>query len=330
MKPFISLCSAALIAATAHAQPTFTAATNTPAPGTTYSINYGPYVAPGGAGANQTWNLTGLTTDSSTTVQRVLPSATMNGAQFPTATVAEESAAVTQYFRVAADGIHFAGSDDGTSVIVHAPMGKHLPFPCTFGTVWSSPQHATFTYDDMTVTRTGTFSGQVDGYGTLIMPGGTINNVLRVRWTHTLQDAMGPMTINHLYDSFAFFQAGQAHPIAELVTATINVGGGPITNQFSRWTGDITTGIDAAVPMDLVLSPNPAHEEVQLRLPAEFGTRAAVSVMDMAGRAVQLGHYHAGAGITVQLDVRSLRAGRYQLLVIGDNGRRASAPLLIQ
>ncbi len=241
MKTILSFCSAALIALGTQAQPTLTAATNTPQPGGGYTINYGPYVPPGGTGANQTWNLAGLATDSSITVERVPPSTTTNGGQFPTATVAEVSDAVTQYYRVAADGIHFAGSDDGNTVIVHVPMGTYLPFPCTYGTVWSSPQHATFTCEGMTVTRTGTFSGNVDGHGTLIMPNGTINNVLRVRWTHTLQDAMGPITINHLYDSYVFFKVGQAHPIAELVTATINMGGGPITNQFSRWTGDIST-----------------------------------------------------------------------------------------
>ena len=87
--------------------------TNSPAPGNTYTINYGPYVSPGIPGANQTWNLAALATDSSLAVQFVAPASTPSAAQFPTATVAEMSALVTQYYRVAADGIHFAGSDDG-------------------------------------------------------------------------------------------------------------------------------------------------------------------------------------------------------------------------
>lgn len=331
MRPFISLCSAALIAATAHAQPIFTAATNTPAPGTTYSINYGPYVAPGGAGANQTWNLAALATDSSISVQRVLPSATPNGAQFPTATVSEVSAAVTQYFRVAADGIHFAGSDDGTSVIVHVPMGRYLPFPCTFGTVWSSPQHASFTYEDMPVTRTGTFSGNVDGYGTLIIPGATIPNVLRVRWTHTLQDAMGPMTISHLYDSYAFFKAGQAHPIAELVTATINVGGGAITNQFSRWTSaDMSTGIAEQKASALVAFPNPTEDEVTLTWPTSLGAPSTVSITDMAGRTVLHQYLQAAHVTSARVDLSSLFPGMYHVTLTGTDGRRTTTSVCVR
>lgn len=331
MNPFISFCSAALIAATAHAQPTFTAATNTPVPGTAYSINYGPYVAPGGAGANQTWNLATLATDSSITVQLVLPSTTTNGTQFPTATVAEESAAVTQYFRVAADGIHFAGSDDGTSVIVHVPMGRYLPFPCTFGTVWSSPQHASFTYEDMTVTRTGTFSGNVDGYGTLIIPGATIPNVLRVRWTHTVQDAIGPMTISHLYDSYAFFQVGQAHPIAELVTATINMGGGPITNQFSRWTSaDVSTGIAEQQVATLTAFPNPAEDEVILTWSPSLGAASTVSITDMAGRTVKHSYLIADRTGRARIDVSSLLSGMYQVTLTSTAGKHITARLSVR
>lgn len=331
MRTILFLCSAGLIALGAQAQPTLTAATNTPQPGGGYAINYGPYVPPGGAGANQTWNLSGLATDSSISVSRMLPSTTINGTQFPTATVAEVSEAVTQYFRVAADGIHFAGSDDGSAVIVHVPMGTYLPFPCTYGTVWSTPQHASFTYLGMGVTRTGTFSGTVDGYGTLIMPDATLNNVLRVRWIHTLQDVMGPMTINYLYDSYAFFKAGQAHPIAELVTATTNVGNGPVTNQFSRWTGDISTGMAEQQATALSVFPNPAiDDEVTLTWPAAFDAPSSVTVTDMAGRTV-LHQYAVGThGTGMRLDISSLFPGMYQLTLVGRDGRRNTTSLVVR
>lgn len=331
MKHLITFLTAGTFALSTHAQPTFTAANHTPAPGTSYSINYGPYVPPGGAGTNQTWNLAALATDSSITVERVLPSTTPNGALFPTATVAEVSPAVTQYFRVATDGIHFSGSDDGNSMIVHVPMGKYLPFPCTFGTVWSSPQHATFTYEGMTVTRTGTFSGNVDGYGTLIIPGATIPNVLRVRWTHTLQDAMGPMSINHLYDSYAFFKAGQAHPIAELVTATINLGGGPITNQFSRWTAaDISTGINEQQAANLVAFPNPAEDEVTITWPPSFGVPSRVTITDMAGRTVLHQYLHAAHVTSARINVSSLFKGVYYLTLTRTDGRRTTTTLCVR
>ncbi len=329
MKRSTVLLAVCAINLSVFAQPVLTQATNSPAAGNAYTINYGPYVAPGGAGSNQTWNLMTLATDSSLAVQFVAHASTPNAAQFPTATVAEMSTLVTQYYRVAADGIHFAGSDDGTSVIVHAPQGKFLAFPCTFGTSWSSPQNAAFTIEGMPVTRTGIFSGHADGFGTLVMPGATIPNVLRVHWTHTLQDALDFLTISYSYDSYAFFVAGQANPIVELVTATTDVGGGPIVNQFSRWSGDFSTGLMPRTVALLSVFPNPATEEISVTWPADMGPRAAMSVMDMAGRAVMLGRYSSIEGSVQRIDLRAFKPGRYQLLIVGENGQHATASFSI-
>lgn len=312
------------------AQPVLTQATNSPAAGNAYTINFGPYLAPGGAGANQIWNLTTLATDSSLAVQFVPPASTPNAAQFPTATVAEMSTLVTQYYRVAADGIHFAGSDDGTSVIVHAPQGKFLAFPCTFGTSWSTPQNAAFTIEGMPVTRTGTFNGHADGYGTLVMPGATIPNVLRVHWTHTLQDALDLFTISYIYDSYAYFVAGQSHPIVELVTASTDVGSGPIVNQFSRWSGDISTSIKALRKVEIAVFPNPASDEVNITLPDSFGTASHITIVDMAGRTV-LNKMLPGTNTrNARIDVSSLFSGIYQLTVITTDGQRSTVPLVVR
>ena len=329
MKQLFALCSAALISAAAQAQPTLTASTTTPVVGTSFAVNFGPYVEPGSAGPNRTWDLSALSIDSSFTAQYINPTNTPNGAQFPTATIAEVNDPVTQYYRVSNDGIHFAGSDDGTSVIVHAPQGTYLPFPCTFGTTWSSPQNATFMIEDSEVIRTGTFTGEVDGYGTLVMPGGTIPNVLRVHWTHALVDDLGFFTMDHTYDSYAFFVAGQSWPIAELVTSTIDFGGGPITQQFSRWSGDISTEVVDRPFVHVSVFPNPASEEINVTWPADFGPRAAVSIMDAAGRAIMLGRYNTIEGRTRRIDLRAFRPGRYQLIIVNEKGQRATTSFTI-
>ncbi len=330
MKTLLTICSAGLFAINAHAQPVLSAATNSPTPGNAYTINYGPYISPGGAGANQTWNLSTLATDSSLAVQYVAAASTPNAAQFPAATVAEVSALVTQYYHVASDGIHFAGSDDGTSVIAHTQMGRFLAFPCTFGTSWSSPQNATFDYEGMPVTRTGIFSGHADGYGTLVMPGATIPNVLRVHWTHTLQDALDFFTINYVYDSYAYFVAGQSHPIAEIVTASIDVGSGPQVNQFSRWSGDISTAIQALGKEHIGVFPNPASDEVNVTLPPQLMAPSHIAVVDMAGRTVFNKILSGTNTRTVRIDVNSLFSGVYHLTVITTDGQRSTVPLIIR
>lgn len=330
MKHLITLLIAASIGLFAEAQPTLTLATNAPTAGTGYTLNYGAWASAGPGGTNFTWDLSTLTADSSLSVQYAAVAGTPNGAQFPTATVAEVNDVVTQYYRVAADGIHFAGSDDGESIIVHNPQGIYLPFPCTIGDNWSSPQNATFTSEGMTVTRTGNFSGGADGYGTLVMPSGSIPNVLRVHWTHTLEDVMGPMTMVHTYDSYVFFVAGQAQPIVELVTASIDFGGGTQTRQFSRWTNAVSTHIDDRATDALGLFPNPADEEVTISWPAELGTPATVAVVNMAGRTVMHEHLPATSSTSTRIHVGSLFAGLYHVTLTSSNGRRTTATLCVR
>lgn len=330
MNQLLALLSATGLALGTQAQPTLTLTSNAPVAGTTYTQHYGPWIAAGGGGPNQTWDLSALIADSSHTVLWTAPGNTPNGPLFPTATMAEVSNAVIQYYRVASDGIHFAGSDDGTSAIVHAPQGTYLPFPCTIGTTWATPQNATFTFQGNTVVRTGTFSGQADGHGTLLMPGGSIPNVLRVHWIHEVEDDMNFFTISTTYDGFAYFVAGQAHPVAEMVTASIDFGGGTQTRQFSRWTSDISTGVAGEQKPSLGLYPNPASAEVTLNLPRSLGAASSVLIADMNGRTVLQRDLVAAEVGRATIDISSLFPGNYTITITGTNGQRSSALLCVQ
>ncbi|MFN8408309.1 MAG: hypothetical protein U0V45_03085 [Flavobacteriales bacterium] len=106
MKRSTTLAFFIAIASFAHAQPVLTFTGNAPAPGSTRTLHYGPYVSPGGSGANQNWDLSALTTDSTILIQHVQPGTTPNGASFPGSTVAETGAAATMFFRSASDGVY--------------------------------------------------------------------------------------------------------------------------------------------------------------------------------------------------------------------------------
>lgn len=330
MQHLLTLAAALAFTLTVQAQPTLTFATNAPVAGTAYTIERGPYVSPGNAGAMQSWDLSGLTSDSTAALQLVVPSSTTNGASFPTATVAEVSDPVTTYYRITADGIGFAGSDDGTSLIVNTPAPRYLAFPCSMGTTWSTPYAATFTYDGNAVFRSGTVSGEADGYGTLAMPWGTVQDVLRIHLMNVVQDSMELFTLDYTYDSYLYYRVGQSYPIAQLVTATIDVGfGQPQVEQFSRWAGEISTGI--ATPStangDLRLYPNPTSGEVTMDVPAGMEANTAVSVTDAAGRLVHQEQALAINGATARLDLRDLAPGLYTVQLTDGRGRRATARL---
>lgn len=326
MKQTLTLLFACAFAMNAHAQPTLTFASNGPVIGSQYTLNYGNHVAPGNAGAMQSWDLSGLTSDSTDVLQMVAPSSTTNGTLFPGATVAEWSSTVTTYYQVNANGIHFVGSDDGTSLIVNAPMPRYLAFPCTMGSSWSTPHEAEFEFDGEPVFRSGTVSGEADGYGTLTMPWGTVDNVLRIHLLNEMQDSLSIFTMEYTYDSYLYYVAGQAHPIAELVTATIDFGfGAPEVVQFSRWTGTISTGIDAGPGevMELKAYPNPTSDVVNVELPTGMGVTATATITDATGRSVHQEVLTLREGGLGQLSVQHLVDGFYTLTVTDGEGRRA-------
>lgn len=328
MKQTLTLFAAAAFTMNAHAQPTLTFATNVPVIGTQYTLHYdGEYVSPGNAGAMQTWDLTGLSTDSIDVLEMVAPSSTTNGDQFPGATMAELSSPVTTYYQVTPEGIHFAGSDDGTSIIVNAPMPRYVAFPCTMGSMWITPHAAEFSYDEYEVLRSGTVSGHADGYGTVIMPWGTVENVLRIHLQNVMQDSLELFTMDYTYDSYLYYVAGQSYPLAELVTATIDMGfGNPTVTQFCRWTGELSTGVEAhAFPgTDLIAYPNPTSDVVSIAVPADMQANPSGTVMDAAGRTVHQQRLVVMSGGTAQLDLRDLLPGIYTLVILDHNGLRAS------
>lgn len=330
MRSAIPLSLTALLTLGAHAQPVLTQATNAPQAGTAFSFHYGPYLAPGAGGAAQTWDLSALSTDSIVFAELVPAASTPNGAQFPTAEVAEVNEVVTTYYDVTADGAYFAGSDDGSTVITNNPMGRFLRYPCTFGTTWSSPQGATFTVDGMVVHRSGTVTGEADGHGTVLMPWGTVANALRVHWTTVVQDSTDLFTMQSTYDAYLYYVTGQSYPVAELVTATFTLFGNTQTEQFSRWTGALSTGGQEARVEQPVLFPNPATDRLQAMVPAALGEGLTAVVRDAAGRAVLQAAWSGAQGRTRTLEVAGLAPGAYTLELTDRAGRRSAARFVRQ
>ncbi len=282
------LALALFTALAGSAQPVLTAASNTPVPGAAFDLNFGPYQAPGAAGANATWDFSALTTDSVATFQYVLPSATPDGAAFPGSTVALVGNTSTVFFEATAGGISQAGSVSDGLVIPYSDKGLYLPFPCTYQTAWNDTEAATFDADGTPVTRTGTAVGVADGHGILVMPNGaTVPNVLRVHWTETITDATPLFTINYTFECHLFYVAGEHRPLLQVVNSTVSFLGNTETVQFTQWVPGISTGMrdpKVAVP-GFIGYPNPATE--LLTLEAEGVTFANVVVHDAAGRTVR-------------------------------------------
>lgn len=331
MKPFVTLLTLAIVAGV-QAQPVLTFQENAPVPGTSYLLHFGPFVDPGSAGADQTWDMSGLTTDSTMNITLAAPGTVIGNEAFPGATVAETGNEATMFWRVENEGVHLVGSLAEDVAIVYSDEGKYLQFPCTYQTAWTDDVAASFEVEEMTVTRTGNIDVIADGHGTLIMPDATIPNVLRLHWVENTTDMMAGFEMNAVYDSYLYYVEGRSYPLVQLVTGTISFLGNETTVQFTQWNGDISTDIEtASVPdQELQAWPNPAQDLVSLRVPAEMAGEVFIQFHDATGKAVYNGRFMTDVNRAIGIPLDQLNSGIHMVTAIDAEGRTATIRLIVQ
>lgn len=191
MKKNLLLFVCSLFSVVAMAQPTITTA-ELPIAGlawtTANDTNYFTNVLPGGA--NVTWDYSGLQNQYLDTVGFQVAAGTPYAATFPTSNLAafDPASGGWSYITSDATGFYFNGFTEPTIGLIQLnPPQLVAPVPFTFGDIRTSTSG--FTIDTL-------FNGQylrfevtvqsefeADGYGTVLLPTGTFNNVLRVKST---------------------------------------------------------------------------------------------------------------------------------------------------
>lgn len=332
MKRSTTLSTLLVAASFTHAQPVLTYAANAPVPGTAHTMHYGAYVSPGAAGANQTWNLSGLQTDSTNFIQLVQPNTTPHGASFPTATVSETGATATMYFRSAEDGMYLVGSD-ADLVIYNSDQARYLPLPCSYQTAWTDSFASVFDSDGFNIHRRGQVTGIADGYGTVIMPSGSVPNVLRIHWHEETLDSSDFFTFLSVFDSYIFIAPGRTQPLAQLVTASAIFMEQTITETHSQWVDELSTNVKEdpnGTTSDVDLYPVPASGLLNFTLPLAFSGTPLITITNASGRKVRNLSGTKWNGRGGQVDVSGLTAGVYQLMAIDELGHRAARTFIVE
>ncbi|MGZ3941612.1 MAG: T9SS type A sorting domain-containing protein, partial [Bacteroidia bacterium] len=147
--------------------------------GFTCDVAFTSSVSPGSAGANQTWNFSGLSLTPGGSLNVVSPNSTPCASSFPSANWAENipTPAVNYYvlsssqLEVVAENIPSACS--GGSSITYSDTKIVLKFPMTY--------NSSFSDGYVSSAGSGTVTTTYDGYGTLIVPTGTLTNVVRIK-----------------------------------------------------------------------------------------------------------------------------------------------------
>ena len=268
MKKLFTLTALALSIA-CQAQPVISNGNNMPPVGYSDSVAVVLTGAnPGSSGANVTWDFSVYTPAILGTYSIVDPATTPYGANFPSATLGIElkpftGTSVFEFYQIGASKWEVVGSNISSSSgdDYTANPKTMILFPFSFGNSITD----TFTKQNGTHTVTITY----DGYGTLITPYTTYNNVVRIKREFGGSD--------YFYDWF--------------VTTPYLMYVATYDNNVSRLTfvgKSMTTSVnDVTAATNVMITPNPMTSVATFRIHAQKELKDAwVIITDVAGRVV--------------------------------------------
>jgi hypothetical protein len=317
MKKLYPLFLLALLPLGLHAQPVINSCNNVPTEGD--YINYFEVIcdttgiSPGSGGGNQTWNYSGLTTVSSTLHSQVyhLPSNTPYGSFFPNSNSAVELVGIGLYvyYKMQPNSFESIGYYYSPYCEIYSDpeLGVECPmhYLGAFADVYGG-------YDCSGSVITGSKRVQYDGYGTLILPTGTHQNIVRLHEFDTLIRSGLPY-----YDESYIWYDQSIN--GGLLRMSLTSSGGPSTfsvyyfNVISSSVGED----EMQATTNFSIYPNPAHDMLHLEGPAS--TKASeFRVIDISGKLLLQVPLHQS---TTTIPVANLPTGIYLYQILDGAGR---------
>lgn len=335
MKKIYFLAISIMAFQTMNAQITLTAANNTPSLGDSFTQNTydANTVTAGSAGANITWNFASLTAQSTQSFNMVTPSSLSDGSNHPSSNVATSSSTGEVYMYVDTDELSIAGNYvPGTLRESFTDVRELTKFPITFGNSFSETFDGTINNigASQTFDRGGTIAITADGYGDLILPYGTITNVLRVKVISLYSDGQGGTPfINYEDTTYLWYNASTKFPIMNWTI--LNSGG--FSTLKSGWYLDqssvvVSLGDDFTPNNPITIYPNPVSNNQTTILLDKLYENAQLQVIDITGKIVKAENVAATSkNITLKLD--GLNKGIYFVQILHDNALISSEKIIL-
>lgn len=212
-----------------------------------------------------------------------------------------------------------------------------MTYPFTFGSSQSDQASGTLFSTCRNYEWSASSETEGVGYGTLNLPGGTYDNVLKVRritFSSKVNSEIGLDRTNNIVEHF-WFQPGTHGPL--LYMRSWSNDGCPGSNEGSEIVytipNNVTTQIegDETTKFRLSAFPNPTRNEVHLNLSSENTSDLRVWISDMMGHELILvdSQSFSRDGLFHTVDVSQLSAGVY-LINVRSNDEHHTEKLIIQ
>ena len=277
------------------------------------------HVTQGGSGAAVTWNYSTLSAITTDTISYLsCPSASICDS-FPGSVLASVQSGNIDFYAPDTNSFSITGTASSAGNIYYSIPEPNLVFPLGYGAAikdtfaWHRPSLNWYSY--------GSDSLYGDGYGTLILPSGTWNNVIRVHKTSVSYDSnfiSGIAVVDtYQYEIYYWYTPGFHSP---LLSMYYDFGGSlstPLLAQVIYYTR-LTEAVENpnVATSAIQLYPNPATHLIK----SAGYENVSLELYDVTGRPkAKFADKHMAAGMNnVSIPLPILPAGLYMLYIKTD------------
>ena len=272
-------------------------------------------------GMSQTWNYSGLTDQYHDTTSFVDASTTPFFAAFLSSNLATYDAAGGSYtyFTTNSSGMYLDGQTDGVSAFIPSPALLYIPVPFSYGGSRNSSSRIVLDFVDSSLgtpvnyryafTFLNQFSG--DGTGSLTIPSGTFNSVLRVKMIQTSLDTLYVEILGNYVPqvtsatqstNYFFLQSGtQNNMLLQIEADSLGTTATASHYYYSNFPASVPSVNNNK---DHTPYPNPATTEIQFKNVLD---RPDIKIYDAAGKLMIYSRLNGNQ----PLEVKYLPSGQY-------------------
>lgn len=327
-KSYISIFAMLILGGSLQAQITLTSGSHAPKIGENYSGHTydAEAVTPGPGGANVTWDFSGISSQGTFSTEYVNPSTLSDASNHTGANLATSGGQGESYFYVDNSSYEMVGMyTQSATRLSFTDFRTTMKYPITYGDVHAGTLDGTMEIfaANMTYDRAGTTHIEADGYGTLIMPYGTINNVLRVIVVHEYSDDMSGTSIDYVDSTYMWYND------EGIILTYVSFEGSGMTDYSGTYTDEALVSSPEIVEKNAAIRifPNPAQDNLNILL-LDNHRNAKVQITDLTGKIIEVKSLPAGAE-RFTTDVSNLAKGIYIVQVIEDKTVVATQKLVV-
>jgi hypothetical protein len=325
------------------AQPVLQYPQNAPAIGDVVEIQFvdAEGLTPGASGPGVTWDYSGLTnTGEEGSISVIEPAAAPAGGSFPDANIVMDmNDTIFTYSMVDNTGLYYHGAQVTSGVMpvlfVYSDHRTYLEYPFTYNDAFSDTYRGVSSVMMTEIRLTATSEVIADAYGTLTIPSGTFNDVLRIK---TMDTEIDSIFVKGTFISEVITERTQYHWFAPNSKSPL------FSLEYSDCTGSLDTcsyyttsvaGISDPVSQfisGLRVFPNPAIDRMEVSFETAGYLNGRISIVNHVGQLVISKEIpsHAMGTITEEFDVSALAPGIYFAHVNCSGEMQATAKFVIR